>query len=155
MLRRPNCRLITYQSFGLTNFEVRASVRWFIRLPFFRSLNTRHESWSDTVAICFALPLFLARNTDFSARRRTTWWNGKVTSIRVCASRFTVFTGIIASRRRKCWKTWMFCSVDLQDVGSRYYTFIWTLYLCMRACETCGTTVIVLDRPEPDQRRND
>src|SRR5260221_12967139 len=25
--------------------------------------------------------------------------------------------------------------VDLQDVGSRYYTFIWTLYLCIRAGE--------------------
>ncbi|HEX2613188.1 MAG TPA: exo-beta-N-acetylmuramidase NamZ domain-containing protein, partial [Fibrobacteria bacterium] len=23
--------------------------------------------------------------------------------------------------------------VDLQDVGARYYTFIWTLYLCMKA----------------------
>src|SRR5204863_351948 len=30
--------------------------------------------------------------------------------------------------------------VDLQDVGARYYTFIWTLYLCMRACEKGGTT---------------
>jgi uncharacterized protein YbbC (DUF1343 family) len=39
--------------------------------------------------------------------------------------------------------------VDLQDVGSRYYTFIWTLYLCMRACEKCGIAVIVLDRPNP------
>jgi len=39
--------------------------------------------------------------------------------------------------------------VDLQDVGSRYYTFIWTLYLCMRACEKCGTAVVVLDRPNP------
>ena len=39
--------------------------------------------------------------------------------------------------------------VDLQDVGSRYYTFIWTLYLCVRACERCGVTVIVLDRPNP------
>src|SRR6202158_6589592 len=25
--------------------------------------------------------------------------------------------------------------VDLQDIGSRYYTFIWTLYLCMRSEE--------------------
>src|SRR3954462_8909838 len=28
--------------------------------------------------------------------------------------------------------------VDLQDVGARYYTFIWTLYLCMRASEKSG-----------------
>ena len=39
--------------------------------------------------------------------------------------------------------------VDLQDVGSRYYTFIWTLYLCMRACQKYGTAVVVLDRPNP------
>ena len=39
--------------------------------------------------------------------------------------------------------------VDLQDIGSRYYTFIWTLYLCMRACERCGTAVVVFDRPNP------
>jgi uncharacterized protein YbbC (DUF1343 family) len=39
--------------------------------------------------------------------------------------------------------------VDLQDIGARYYTFIWTLYLCMRACEKLGVQVIVLDRPNP------
>jgi uncharacterized protein YbbC (DUF1343 family) len=39
--------------------------------------------------------------------------------------------------------------VDLQDIGARYYTFIWTLYLCMRACEKHGAQVIVLDRPNP------
>ena len=39
--------------------------------------------------------------------------------------------------------------VDLQDVGARYYTFIWTMYLCMRACEKAGVTIVVLDRPNP------
>ena len=39
--------------------------------------------------------------------------------------------------------------MDLQDIGSRYYTFIWTLYLCMRACEKSGTAVVVFDRPNP------
>jgi uncharacterized protein YbbC (DUF1343 family) len=39
--------------------------------------------------------------------------------------------------------------VDLQDVGTRYYTFIWTLYLCMRACERFSVAVVVLDRPNP------
>ncbi len=39
--------------------------------------------------------------------------------------------------------------VDLQDIGARYYTFIWTLYLCMRACEKHGVEVVVLDRPNP------
>jgi uncharacterized protein YbbC (DUF1343 family) len=39
--------------------------------------------------------------------------------------------------------------VDLQDVGARYYTFIWTMYLCMRACEKAHIEIIVLDRPNP------
>jgi uncharacterized protein YbbC (DUF1343 family) len=39
--------------------------------------------------------------------------------------------------------------IDLQDVGSRYYTFIWTLELCMLACQEAGKTVVVLDRPDP------
>jgi len=39
--------------------------------------------------------------------------------------------------------------IDLQDVGTRYYTFIWTMYLCLRACERVGVHVVVLDRPNP------
>lgn len=39
--------------------------------------------------------------------------------------------------------------VDLQDVGSRYYTFIWTLELCMEACAELGKGCLVLDRPNP------
>ncbi len=39
--------------------------------------------------------------------------------------------------------------IDLQDVGARYYTFIWTLALCLKACERKGVPVLVLDRPNP------
>ncbi len=39
--------------------------------------------------------------------------------------------------------------IDLQDAGSRYYTFIWTLELCMQACHEAGKAVIILDRPDP------
>jgi uncharacterized protein YbbC (DUF1343 family) len=39
--------------------------------------------------------------------------------------------------------------VDLQDVGSRYYTFVWTAVLAVRACMKRGVRVIVLDRPNP------
>lgn len=39
--------------------------------------------------------------------------------------------------------------VDLQDVGARYYTFIWTLLLCLEACAEHGKRVVVLDRPNP------
>lgn len=39
--------------------------------------------------------------------------------------------------------------IDLQDIGSRYYTFIYTMALCMRAAAPLGVKVIVLDRPNP------
>ncbi len=39
--------------------------------------------------------------------------------------------------------------VDLQEVGCRVYTYIWTLYLLMEACEKKGKKVIILDRPNP------
>src|SRR2546429_3086296 len=39
--------------------------------------------------------------------------------------------------------------VDLQDVGSRYYTFVWTMTLAMKAAARVGLPVIVLDRPNP------
>lgn len=39
--------------------------------------------------------------------------------------------------------------VDLQDVGSRYYTFIWTMALCMQSAAEAGVPVVVLDRPNP------
>ena len=38
---------------------------------------------------------------------------------------------------------------DIQDVGSRSYTFISTLGLMMRACAEQGIEVMVLDRPNP------
>jgi len=39
--------------------------------------------------------------------------------------------------------------VDLQDVGSRYYTFIWTMALSLEAAAKAGVPVLVLDRPNP------
>ncbi|EPH42518.1 DUF1343 domain-containing protein [Streptomyces aurantiacus] len=38
---------------------------------------------------------------------------------------------------------------DLQDVGARCYTYIWTLYDCMRAASLAGKRLVVLDRPNP------
>ena len=38
---------------------------------------------------------------------------------------------------------------DLPDVGSRYYTFVWTTALVMKACAAKGIPVVVLDRPNP------
>jgi uncharacterized protein YbbC (DUF1343 family) len=39
--------------------------------------------------------------------------------------------------------------VDLQDVGSRYYTFVWTAVYMLRRAAPLGVQVIVLDRPNP------
>jgi uncharacterized protein YbbC (DUF1343 family) len=39
--------------------------------------------------------------------------------------------------------------VDLQDVGARYYTYVWTAVLVARACHAAGVRVLVLDRPNP------
>ncbi|MER6526839.1 DUF1343 domain-containing protein [Streptomyces sp. NPDC001508] len=38
---------------------------------------------------------------------------------------------------------------DIQDVGARFYTYIWTLYDCMEAAQLAGKRVVVLDRPNP------
>lgn len=38
---------------------------------------------------------------------------------------------------------------DIQDVGSRYYTYVWTMVLAMRACAAAGVGFVVLDRPNP------
>ena len=39
--------------------------------------------------------------------------------------------------------------VDLQDVGARYYTFIWTMLLCLEAAWEKGIAVVIPDRPNP------
>ena len=38
---------------------------------------------------------------------------------------------------------------DVQDVGSRYYTFIYTMLHAMQACAAHGVRLLVLDRPNP------
>ena len=39
--------------------------------------------------------------------------------------------------------------IDLQDVGARLYTYIWTVKLCIEACSETGIPVWLLDRPNP------
>lgn len=38
---------------------------------------------------------------------------------------------------------------DVQDVGSRYYTFVYTMLHAMEACAEHGRLMVVLDRPNP------
>ncbi|MCK4390318.1 MAG: DUF1343 domain-containing protein [Desulfobacterales bacterium] len=39
--------------------------------------------------------------------------------------------------------------VDLQDVGTRVYTFIYTMALCLQAARAHGKEILILDRPNP------
>ena len=39
--------------------------------------------------------------------------------------------------------------IDLQDIGARLYTYIWTVKLCMEACAEQNIPDWVLDRPNP------
>ncbi len=39
--------------------------------------------------------------------------------------------------------------IDLQDVGTRVYTFIYTMSFCLEAAKKFGKKVLVLDRPNP------
>jgi uncharacterized protein YbbC (DUF1343 family) len=39
--------------------------------------------------------------------------------------------------------------IDLVDVGSRYYTYVWTALMAARAATRRGVHVLVLDRPNP------
>jgi uncharacterized protein YbbC (DUF1343 family) len=39
--------------------------------------------------------------------------------------------------------------IDLQDIGARIYTYIYTMANCLRACARHGVAVIVCDRPNP------
>lgn len=39
--------------------------------------------------------------------------------------------------------------VDLQDVGSRYYTYVWTAALALKAAARAGVRTVILDRPNP------
>ena len=39
--------------------------------------------------------------------------------------------------------------VDLQDVGTRVYTYIWTVVYCLQVCAELQIPVLILDRPNP------
>ena len=39
--------------------------------------------------------------------------------------------------------------IDLADVGSRYYTFVWSALLAVRAASRAGVHCVILDRPNP------
>ncbi|MFI5698074.1 exo-beta-N-acetylmuramidase NamZ domain-containing protein [Kribbella sp. NPDC051586] len=38
---------------------------------------------------------------------------------------------------------------DIQDIGTRFYTYVWTMYDCQQAAARLGMPFVVLDRPNP------
>jgi uncharacterized protein YbbC (DUF1343 family) len=38
---------------------------------------------------------------------------------------------------------------DIPDVGSRFYTYLWTMTYIMEACALAGLPLFILDRPNP------
>jgi uncharacterized protein YbbC (DUF1343 family) len=38
---------------------------------------------------------------------------------------------------------------DVQDIGTRYYTYVWTMALAMQSAAEHGVDIVVLDRPNP------
>ncbi len=38
---------------------------------------------------------------------------------------------------------------DIQDIGARYYSYVWTMALAMEAAAEAGIRFLVLDRPDP------
>jgi len=39
--------------------------------------------------------------------------------------------------------------IDLQDIGARLYTYVWTVKLCIEACTEAAIPIMLLDRPNP------
>ena len=79
------------------------------------------------------------------------WAGGKVESGRDDATGLPVHSLYGATRKptQEMLKGVDVMVYDIQDVGSRSYTFISTLGLVMRACAESGKEVVVLDRPNP------
>ena len=68
---------------------------------------------------------------------------------RAQACRCSRSTATRASRPRRCWRHVDTLVIDLQDIGTRIYTYIYTMANCLRACAKHGIDVIVCDRPNP------
>ena len=142
-----NFHSIIWTKFGRRNCAARASERCFIRHRFHQHSNTRRGFWRDTTTISFVLPRFLVRNTDFLAKRRTTWRNGKATKIPVFASPFTACTLNIASRLRRCWRTSMFCSsISRTSVRATTPSFGRCIFACAPANKGASQSLCSIDR---------
>jgi uncharacterized protein YbbC (DUF1343 family) len=75
----------------------------------------------------------------------------KISSTRDPLTRLPIYSlyGAVRAPSRALLTTLDVLVCDLQDVGSRYYTFVWTMALSMKACANAGIPFVVLDRPNP------
>jgi uncharacterized protein YbbC (DUF1343 family) len=55
----------------------------------------------------------------------------------------------------KMMEGWDVLLVDLQDIGCRIYTYVTTLFYCLKACAAAKKEIWILDRPNPVGRRNE
>ena len=76
----------------------------------------------------------------------------QVETARDRATGLPVYSLYTASRKRltpEMLETFDVLVCDLQDAGSRFYTYLYTLLYAMEDCARAGKDVVVLDRPAP------
>jgi uncharacterized protein YbbC (DUF1343 family) len=63
--------------------------------------------------------------------------------------------GRVREPTSKMMEGWDLMLFDLQDIGCRIYTYVTTLFYCLKACEKYKKEIWILDRPNPVGRRNE
>ena len=83
--------------------------------------------------------------------RGNVWAGGKVSDSRDAATGLPIYSLYGATRKptKEMLQGLDVVVYDIQDVGTRSYTFISTLGLVMQMCGEMGIDVVVLDRPNP------
>ena len=89
------------------------------------------------------------RSTASGPTCRTTWWKRPTATI----ARHRVPLYSLYSETREPTAEMLagidVLLIDLQDIGARIYTYIYTMANCLRAAARHGVSVIVCDRPNP------
>ena len=80
---------------------------------------------------------------------KTTWSRLRTGGTPATAYRSTHSIATRENQPRRCSTTSTYWSFDLQDVGTRVYTYVYTMANCLRGAQTHGVPVVVCDRPNP------
>ncbi|MCF8025207.1 MAG: DUF1343 domain-containing protein [Desulfobacteraceae bacterium] len=92
--------------------------------------------------------LFSPQHGFFAEKQDNMVESGDFTDKRLSIPVFSLY-GETRSPTESMMKTMDVLLVDLQDAGTRVYTFFTTLSLCMEAAAKTGTLIVILDRPNP------